>query len=109
MDERYWITTLGCPKNEVDSHKLLGRLTAGGYEQAAHPGEADLVVVNTCAFIDAAREESIDTILELDRLRKKGSRLVVTGCLAERSGEELAAALSEIDLVAGFGVPVEMK
>ena len=109
MDERYWITTLGCPKNEVDSDKLVGRLTAGGYEQAAHPGEADLVVVNTCAFIDAAREESIDTILELDRLRKTGSRLVVTGCLAERSGEELAAALSEIDLVAGFGVPVEMK
>ena len=109
MDERYWITTLGCPKNEVDSQKLVGRLTAGGYEAAADPGEADLVVVNTCAFIDAAREESIDTILELDGLRKDGSRLVVTGCLAERSGEELAAALGEIDLVAGFGVPVEMK
>lgn len=109
MDERYWITTLGCPKNEVDSQKLVGRLTAGGYEAAADPGEADLVVVNTCAFIDAAREESIDTILELDGLRKNGSRLVVTGCLAERSGEELAAALGEIDLVAGFGVPVEMK
>ena len=109
MDERFWITTLGCPKNEVDSQKLIGRLAAGGYERAQDPGEADLVVVNTCAFIDAAREESIETILELDGLRKPGSRLVVTGCLAERSGEQLAAALDEIDLVAGFGVPVEMK
>ena len=109
MDERFWITTLGCPKNEVDSQKLIGRLAAGGYQRAQDPGEADLVVVNTCAFIDAAREESIETILELDGLRKPGSRLVVTGCLAERSGEQLAAALGEIDLVAGFGVPVEMK
>ena len=109
MSERYWITTLGCPKNEVDSDKLVGRLTADGYEKANHPGEADLVVVNTCAFIDAAREESVETILELHGLRKAGSRLVVTGCLAERSGEELAGALDEVDLVAGFGVPVEMK
>ncbi len=93
----------------MDSQKLIGRLAAGGYEPAQDPGEADLVVVNTCAFIEAAREESIETILELDDLRKPGSRLVVTGCLAERSGEELAAALGEIDLVAGFGVPVEMK
>jgi len=109
VDERFWVTTLGCPKNEVDSQKLIGRLAAGGYGPARHPGEADLVIVNTCAFIEAAREESIETILELDGLRKQGSRLVVTGCLAERSGEELAAALSEIDLVAGFGVPVEIK
>jgi len=109
VDERFWVTTLGCPKNDVDSQKLIGRLAAGGYEPAQDPGEADLVVVNTCAFIEAAREESIEAILELDGLRKSGSRLVVTGCLAERSGEELAAALGEIDLVAGFGVPVEMK
>jgi len=107
--ERFWITTLGCPKNDVDSQKLIGRLAAGGYEPAQDPAEADLVVVNTCAFIEAAREESIETILELDGLRAAGSRLVVTGCLAERSGEELAAAISEIDLVAGFGVPVELK
>lgn len=109
MAERFWITTLGCPKNDVDSQKLIGRLDAGGYERAQDPGEADLIVVNTCAFIEAAREESIETILELDGLRGAGSRLVVTGCLAERSGEELAAAIGEIDLVAGFGVPVEMK
>ena len=109
MHERFWLTTLGCPKNEVDSHKLIGRLVTGGFEPAQGPGEADLVVVNTCAFIEAAREESIEAILELDAVRKAGSRLVVTGCLAERSGDELAAAIGEIDLVAGFGVPVEMK
>ncbi len=109
VGERFWVTTLGCPKNDVDSQKLIGRLATGGFEAASDPAGADLVVVNTCAFIEAAREESIETILELDALRKPGSRLVVTGCLAERSGEELAAALGEIDLVAGFGVPVEMK
>ncbi|MGD1011130.1 MAG: 30S ribosomal protein S12 methylthiotransferase RimO [Acidimicrobiales bacterium] len=109
MPERFWITTLGCPKNEVDSEKLVGRLSAGGYEPAEDPSEADLVVVNTCAFIDAAREESVEAILELDGLRKSGARLVVTGCLAERSGDELADAIGGIDLVAGFGVPVELR
>ena len=109
MDERFWVTTLGCPKNEVDSQKLIGRLVAGGYEPALDPRQADIVVVNTCAFIESAREESIEAILDLHGVRKPGSRLVVTGCLAERSGEELAAALGEVDLVAGFGVPVELK
>jgi len=109
VDERFWITTLGCPKNAVDSEKLIGRLVAAGYEPAQDPGAADLLVVNTCAFIEAAREESVEAILELDTLRRRGSRLVVTGCLAERSGEELSSAMGEIDLVAGFGVPVEMK
>jgi ribosomal protein S12 methylthiotransferase len=69
---------------------------------------ADLVVVNTCAFIDEARRESIDTILALEERRKAGSRLVVTGCMAERYGPELAAALPEVDQVAGFGVPVTL-
>ncbi len=99
----FWIQTLGCPKNDVDSHKLAGRLRAGGLEVAEKPGEADLIVVNTCAFIEAARAESIETILELSDLRREGARLAVTGCLAERSGEELAEALPEVDLVAGFG------
>ena len=67
---------------------------------------ADLVVVNTCAFIEDARRESIDTILALDEQRKDGARLVVTGCMAERYGDELAEALPEVDQVAGFGVPV---
>jgi len=100
----FFITTLGCPKNEVDSAKLVGRLASEGYVEVATPEEADLVVVNTCAFIEPAREESIETILELSALRRPGARLAVTGCLAERSGPELAEALPEVDVVAGFGM-----
>ena len=101
---QYWLHTLGCPKNQVDSDKLAGRLAAEGYRPAAGPGEADLVVVNTCAFIEAARQESVDAVLELADARRPGARLVVTGCMAERYGDELADALPEVDLVAGFGV-----
>jgi ribosomal protein S12 methylthiotransferase len=106
--ERYWLETLGCPKNQVDSDKLAGTLLRDGYQPATSPGEAELVVVNTCAFIEAAREESIDTILELAAARSPRARLVVTGCLAERHGAQLAAALPEVDLVVGFGVPVTL-
>jgi len=101
---RYWLQTLGCPKNQVDSDKLAGRLATQGYRRAADPAEADLVVVNTCAFIESARQESIDTVLELADLRSSGARLVVTGCMAERYGDELTEALPEVDLVAGFGL-----
>ncbi len=100
---RYWVETLGCPKNQVDSDKLTGSLASGGLSPAPAPEDADVVVVNTCAFIEAARQESIDTILELAERRRPGSRLVVTGCMAERYGDELAAALPEVDHVAGFG------
>jgi ribosomal protein S12 methylthiotransferase len=75
---------------------------------ARRPEDADLVVVNTCAFIEPARKESVDTILALDDVRRDGSRLVVTGCMAERYGTELAEALPEVDAVAGFGVPVTL-
>ena len=108
MAEHYWIETLGCPKNRVDSEKLAGVLLDDGYRPAVSPAEADLVVVNTCAFIEAARQESIDVILELAGARREGGRLVVTGCLAERHGAELARTMPEIDLVAGFGVPVTL-
>ena len=108
MAERYWLETLGCPKNQVDSDKLAGTLHRDGYEPATSPADAELVVVNTCAFIEAARQESIDTILELAAARSPGARLVVTGCLAERHGAQLAAALPEVDLVVGFGVPVTL-
>ncbi|HSL75198.1 MAG TPA: 30S ribosomal protein S12 methylthiotransferase RimO [Ilumatobacteraceae bacterium] len=103
MSQRFYIETLGCPKNDVDSDKLIGALLADGMEPTDDASSADLVVVNTCAFIDEARRESIDTILALDEQRPTGSRLVVTGCMAERYGDELAAALPEVDQVAGFG------
>ncbi|HEX9993415.1 MAG TPA: 30S ribosomal protein S12 methylthiotransferase RimO [Acidimicrobiales bacterium] len=108
MTRRYWLETLGCPKNQVDSEKLAGTLVADGYRPADDPAEADLVVVNTCAFVEEARQESVDTILALAGERRPGARLVVTGCLAERYGDELAEALPEVDRVAGFGVPVAL-
>jgi ribosomal protein S12 methylthiotransferase len=108
MGDRFWVETLGCPKNQVDSDKLVGTLEADGLVEATGPEDADLVVVNTCAFIDEARQESVDTILDLSRRRHDGAELVVTGCMAERSGPELAEALPEVDAVRGFGVPVTL-
>ncbi len=108
MNKRFYVETLGCPKNQVDSDKIIGTLLAEGMVPTEEAGEADLVVVNTCAFIEDARRESIDTVLALDDQRKRGARLVVTGCMAERYGAELAEALPEVDQVAGFGVPVSL-
>ncbi len=108
MSGSYWIETLGCPKNQVDSDKLVGTLTADGLTPADDVSSADVVVVNTCAFIDEARQESIDTILNLDRARASTSQLVVTGCMAERYSDELSDALPEVDRVAPFGVPVSL-
>ena len=104
MAKTFWVETLGCPKNQVDSDKLTGTMLADGLVAADAPDQADLVVVNTCAFIEDARQESIDTVLALSDARSAGARVVVTGCMAERYGDELAAALPEIDAVAGFGV-----
>src|SRR5688500_6703350 len=84
VTQRYWVETLGCPKNQVDSDKLVGTLEADGLVAAARPEDADLVVVNTCAFIEAAREESVETVLGLAETRRDGAQLVVTGCMAER-------------------------
>jgi ribosomal protein S12 methylthiotransferase len=108
MGQRFYVETLGCPKNQVDSDKLVGTLLADGMTAIDDPSKADLVVVNTCAFIEEARKESIDTILALEEQRKDGARIVVTGCMAERYGAELAEALPEVDQVAGFGVPVNV-
>ena len=108
MQQRFYVETLGCPKNDVDSDKIVGTLLADGLIATNDPSLADLVVVNTCAFIEDARKESIDTVLALGAQRKDGARLVVTGCMAERYGAELAEALPEVDQVAGFGVPVQM-
>ena len=108
MTSTYHLVTLGCPKNQVDSDKWAGTLTADGMRAVKDADEADLIVVNTCAFIDEARRESIDTVLALADERQDGARLVVTGCMAERYGDELAEALPEVDRVTGFGVPVTL-
>ena len=99
----FYVETLGCPKNAVDSDKVVASLLADGLvPDRRRVGEADLVVVNTCAFIEAARQESIDVALALADSKRDGAKLVVTGCMAERYGDELAAALPEADAVVGF-------
>jgi ribosomal protein S12 methylthiotransferase len=100
---RFYVETLGCPKNAVDSDKVTASLEADGLVPASSPEDAELVVVNTCAFVEAARQESIDVTLALAEARKPGAKLVVTGCLAERYGDELVTALPEADAVVGFG------
>jgi ribosomal protein S12 methylthiotransferase len=100
---RFHLVTLGCPKNAVDSDKIAAALGADGLTTTDEVADADLVVVNTCAFIEDARRESIDTVLALADARRAGAQLVVTGCMAERYGDELAAALPEVDAVVGFG------
>ena len=102
MSQKIWVETLGCPKNKVDSIKLSHRALSSGYQSANSVAEADLIVVNTCAFIESARQESIDTILEISSEKGSRSRLVVTGCMAERYQGELSAALPEVDMVVGF-------
>lgn len=97
--------SLGCPKNLVDSEVMLGLAEAAGHEITPDAETADVLVVNTCAFIDRAKQESIDTILEMAELKKQGAgrRLVVTGCLAERYREELQKEIPEIDAILGTG------
>ncbi len=101
---RVHVLTLGCARNEVDSDELAGRLAAGGFELVAEPGEAEAVLVNTCGFIDAAKQDSIDTLLDASRLKAGGvtKAVVAVGCMAERYGRELADALPEADAVLGF-------
>ncbi len=95
--------SLGCPKNLVDSEVMMGQLKEKGYEITSDAGEAETLVVNTCGFIDAAKKESIDAILEASRLKADGSckRVVVAGCLVERYRDELRAALPEVDAFIG--------
>jgi len=97
--------SLGCPKNLVDTEVMLGMAENDGHEITADASQADVLVVNTCAFIDRAKQESIDTILEMAELKKQvaGRKLVVTGCMAERYREELKKEIPEIDAIYGTG------
>jgi ribosomal protein S12 methylthiotransferase len=103
--ERVHLLTLGCPKNLVDSELMLGALSAAGYGFTLDPAEADVLVINTCAFIEAAKKESLDAILEAAELKaaRPGRRLVVAGCLAQRYGTELRDQLPEVDIFVGTG------
>src|SRR5262249_42959597 len=97
------LTTPVCPKNPVDSELMLGLLTEAGFPLAERPEDAECLVVNTCAFIDRAREESIETILELAKLKQRGScrALIVTGCLTQRYGGDILKEMPEVDGILG--------
>lgn len=103
------MVTLGCARNEVDSEELAGRLEAGGFRLVADPEDADTVVVNTCGFVEQAKKDSVDTLLEAADLKARSREgqgrtqaVVAVGCMAERYGSELAASLPEADAVLGF-------
>ncbi|HEX9012122.1 MAG TPA: hypothetical protein VF813_01350, partial [Anaerolineaceae bacterium] len=95
--------SLGCPKNLVDSEVMMGELVARGHELTPHPDQADVLVVNTCSFIDPAKKESVDTILEMAEYKKIGRarKLIVAGCLVERYRGDIRKELPEIDAIVG--------
>lgn len=104
-DPSVYFVSLGCPKNRVDTEVMLGLSQHGGCQVASEPDQADVIVVNTCGFINAAKEESIDTILEMAQWKTQGrcQRLIVTGCLTQRYPDELAREIPEIDHILGSG------
>lgn len=105
MAVKVGMVSLGCSKNQVDAERLLARIEKGGYEICADASQCDVVIVNTCGFIEDAKRESIETILEFAQLKTSGTlrALVVTGCLAERYREQVAAEIPEADVVLGIG------
>src|SRR5690606_19673795 len=100
---KVYFVSLGCPKNRVDSEVMLGAMGQAGHELVDQPDDAEVIVVNTCGFIDAAKEESIDTILEMAQYKEGGAckKLVVTGCLTQRYPDEVAREIPEIDHILG--------
>ncbi|MCQ2557582.1 MAG: 30S ribosomal protein S12 methylthiotransferase RimO, partial [Oscillospiraceae bacterium] len=105
MDKKFAMVSLGCAKNLVNSEQMLFLMTEAGYTLVPNPEEADLVIVNTCGFIDSAKTEAIDTILEMAELKQTSSLqyLIVTGCLAERYKDSISEELPEIDAILGVG------
>src|ERR1700674_721488 len=102
---RVGFVSLGCPKNLVDSEVMMGMLSTSGAEITARAEDADIIVVNTCAFIDTAKQESVDTILEMaeHKIHGRARKLIVTGCLVERYRDEIQKSIPEIDAVLGTG------
>ncbi|MEE1173811.1 MAG: 30S ribosomal protein S12 methylthiotransferase RimO [Ruminococcus sp.] len=105
MNEKVGIVSLGCAKNRVDAEMLLFTLKSRGYELVGDPADADAVIVNTCGFIESAKQESIDEIIELGKLKAEGKikAIIVTGCLAERYQNEITRQLYEVDAAVGIG------
>ncbi|MZH04058.1 MAG: 30S ribosomal protein S12 methylthiotransferase RimO [Nitrospinae bacterium] len=105
------MVSLGCPKNTVDSERVLGDLVSSGYDLTQNEEDAEIIIVNTCGFIESAKKESVDTILEMARKKIDGKcrQLIVTGCLAERHTQELLDEIPEIDHLLGVGQYPQLK
>ena len=110
MSIKVGMISLGCAKNQVDGEMLMASLQQAGFELVDDAALADIAIVNTCGFIESAKKESIEEILELAQLKKEGriKKLVVTGCLAERYREEIHKELPELDAVLGIGANAEI-
>jgi ribosomal protein S12 methylthiotransferase len=109
MAKKVYLEQLGCPKNEVDGEHLMGALARAGYERTADPALGDVLVVNTCGFIEPAKKESIDRILHLAQLKNgNGCRLLVAGCLAQRYPQQLLSDIPEIDALIGVDRPEDV-
>ncbi len=105
MSKKISLVSLGCPKNQIDGERMLGALKKSGFEILENVDSSDVVIVNTCGFIESAKQEAIDTILDMAELKKEGTvgKILVTGCLAERYKEQLRKEIPEIDGVIGIG------
>ena len=105
------LVSLGCPKNTVDSERVLGDLVSSGFSLTPNEEDAEVIIVNTCGFIESAKKESIDTILEMAKHKTEGKckQLIVTGCLAERYSQELLDEIPEIDHMLGVGQYPQLK
>lgn len=103
--EKVYMVSLGCPKNRIDSEVMVGKLQKDSYQLVSDPEQADVIVVNTCSFIQPATEESIETVLEMARYKEEGTckKLVVTGCMVQRYGRSLEGELPEVDYFLGTG------
>ena len=105
------IVSLGCPKNTVDSDRVLGALVSSGYDLTQNEDDAEIIIVNTCGFIESAKKESVEAILEMahKKIDGKCEKLIVTGCLAERHTEELLEEIPEIEYMLGVGQYPQLK
>ena len=111
MSERVHLVSLGCPKNRVDSEVMIGKIRGADCTLVDSPDEADVIVVNTCSFIQPATEESIDTVLEMAGYKEAGSceKLIVTGCMVQRFGNALEDELPEVDHFRARRVPPDRR
>ena len=100
---KVFILTMGCSKNDVDSETMAYKLKNHDYTIINNPNEADYIIINTCSFINAAKEESIEAIFDMINQKKEGAKIIVSGCLAQRYSKELKEEIPEIDIIVGTG------